>query len=639
MAAAGEHQRLGRTVQVLGEAADVGRDVGRGQIDPAVGVQHNLLGAGHHRAEVDAVGVVLELLQRQTVGVLAVAVAPRARSHRQVVQAIRSRFGRGGQRGLRVDPREAGQVREVAVVDGGHMSVLGRHPRADGAQPQQDLPLVGPAVGGREQRRRPLGRGAGGPSPQQLVTVGLLQRGEAGQDHVGVARSLVEGVVERDHGVELGQGRVETAGVGGRDHRVAADDHQRLDLAGPGRVDLLGQARHRELAQGLWSAPHPAVPAAETLGLAPVLLGRGHGHRLGPHQPSHRVEVAGEGADHVGQPRRQGAELLVAGADAGVPGGPVGGRELAGQRADRLRGCAAGVGHPFGREARGDTTDLVHPLEPFGEMSEAHAALCEQHVDHRELQQGIGAGPHRQPLVGMLDRPGAAGVDHHHLAPLADPVQRGRHVGMGQQAALAGVGVGPLHHHEVGALDVGSRDAPGLPVHELADHVLGPLVHRPRRVDRRQPGKAHEEPHVAADGVVVGRRVAHIGSDGLHAVGGADPTDELGAAGEGLVPAGLGKVPRRVAHQRHAQPVTVGVKVPEGGALGADVPLGPHVGAVGPDQLHLPAGVVHLQPAHGLAQRAGPYVDAAIRHVNSPGHRRHGHNAHNTQAAARRPSE
>ena len=101
MAAAGEHQRLDGPVEALGEAAHVGGDVGRGEVDLAVGVQHDLVDAGHHRAEVDAVGLLRELGQGQSVGVLAVAVAPRAGADRQVVEPLGAGLGRGGQRGGR----------------------------------------------------------------------------------------------------------------------------------------------------------------------------------------------------------------------------------------------------------------------------------------------------------------------------------------------------------------------------------------------------------------------------------------------------------------------------------------------------------------------------------------------------------
>ena len=110
------------------------------------------------------------------------------------------------------------------------------------------------------------------------------------------------------------------------------------------------------------------------------------------------------------------------------------------------------------------------------------------------------------------------------------------------------------------------------------------------------------------------RRIAHIGRDRLHSVLGPHPADELRAPGERVVPARLDEVPRRVAHQGHAQPVGVGVEVPQGGALGADVALGPHVVAVRADQLDLAAVVVHFQPAHRLAERARPDMDVALGH-------------------------
>ena len=331
---------------------------------------------------------------------------------------------------------------------------------------------------------------AGGPAPQQLVAVGLLQSRQARQDHVGVTGGLVEGVVERDHGVEPGQGGVEPAGVGRRDHRVAGRSPP-APLTWPGPGVSISSARHDS---GNWpsasGAPRtPAVPAAEAPFRAPVLLGGGHGHRLGPHQPADRVEVGGEGADHVGQPRRQRAELLVAGADAGVPGGPVGRRELAGQRADRLGAGPAGGGHPLGREAGPRCAEPRPPPSsrpskcPSRTRPSANSTLTTASCRRASVPGLIGSH-----WSACLTVPVRRGVDHHHLCPAPGPGRGAAGTSAwASRLPLAGVGVGPLHHHEVGALDVGRGDAPGLPVHEVADDVLGPLVYRSGRVDHRQP--------------------------------------------------------------------------------------------------------------------------------------------------------
>ncbi len=80
--------------------------------------------------------------------------------------------------------------------------------------------------------------------------------------------------------------------------------------------------------------------------------------------------------------------------------------------------------------------------------------------------------------------------------------------------------------------------------------------------------------------------------------------------GEGLVPAHLDEGPVPLDH-RAAQPVRVLVELAQGRALGADEAVAEHVGPVAADAAHPldPVGVAgdgDLQPAAGLAERAGP---------------------------------
>ena len=168
--------------------------------------------------------------------------------------------------------------------------------------------------GGGHDRRRVVRDVAHRELEQRDVVVGLLQRVGRRQDHVGVARRLVDVDVDRDHELERRERGVEpSAAVRRRDHRIAGDGHERADLPlarvsrsprpwrpraarpasrggrAPGSCAGRCAARARpRLAAGV------ADPVAGVVNIAPP----------GP------VEVAGAHVQHVDQPARERAELL-----------------------------------------------------------------------------------------------------------------------------------------------------------------------------------------------------------------------------------------------------------------------------------------------------------------------------------------
>ena len=96
----------------------------------------------------------------------------------------------------------------------------------------------------------------------------------------------------------------------------------------------------------------------------------------------------------------------------------------------------------------------------LGERARVDEALVEEHVDEREQQVRVGAGPDEVVLVGDLGRAAAARVDHDDAAAaLPDRAQPAAHVGRGQQAAVGGERVRAEHQQVVGAVDVRDRDA------------------------------------------------------------------------------------------------------------------------------------------------------------------------------------
>ena len=250
----------------------------------------------------------------------------------------------------------------------------GRHPAEDGPQSQHDLPLLG-TVAGVEDRRGPAGDRPQGEAPEGLVAVGLLEEGEARQDDVGVAGGLVEVVVDADHGVEQGEGGVEPGGIGRGEHRVPGDGDQPPHPALAGRLDLLGEARQRGLAQDLRRPTDPGPPPGRAQRPAPPGGGGDGGDgRSGEQRAALHPEVAREHVHHLDQPGGQRAELLVAQADAAVDDGPPGAGQLAGEPPDPLGVDAA----PRGDRLRGegprrveDLGDAAHPPLDRAEVAPA----------------------------------------------------------------------------------------------------------------------------------------------------------------------------------------------------------------------------------------------------------------------------
>ena len=252
------------------------------QLDAARRRADHLVEARHHRAEVDAVGLGDDLLEREAVRVVAVALAPGPRTDLEVEQPVGTAAGRRGDdlgRVSALDPR-SGQLRD-ARDEPGEEELIERfdaHVRRllalhDRREDQQDLPLGGSIGRGREDGLRVLRGAPHRPAPLHLVVVGLLEDREAGQDHVGVPGRLVQPVVDGDHAVELGQRGVEPVAARRRDDRIARDGEQRPDAALPGRRDLLGEARDRELPKHLGRAAHPRPEAVEREAVGE--LGRG----------------------------------------------------------------------------------------------------------------------------------------------------------------------------------------------------------------------------------------------------------------------------------------------------------------------------------------------------------------------------
>ncbi len=188
------------------------------------------------------------------------------------------------------------------------------------------------------------------------------------------------------------------------------------------------------------------------------------------------------------------------------------------------------------------------------------------------------------------------------LPPRADAVELTEDVGTREQRTTRRLRIATHADQVVGALDVGRRDLPHVPVHEDARDVLGPLVDRARRVDVRHPRLPDEQRHVATEREAVADGVADERGRRGDAVAVEHAVDQVLAAVERFVPRHL--APRvAVAHHRLTQTVGIVVQVTQGRALRAQVTLRPHVVAIPTDQRDVIALHVDLQPAHALTER------------------------------------
>ena len=226
----------------------------------------------------------------------------------------------------------------------------------------EDLPvvaLVGLLV---EHRRGEAGRVAHGQQVEDQVVVVALERRGGRQDHVGVPGGLVDVDVHGGHEVEVAQRAVEPGAVGRGQHRVAGDGEQGPDLPLAGRLDLLAQRRHGQLAGGLRQpadprAPGVVVPAADQPGAHRVDR-RGREHRA-----AGAVEVAGEHVEAGDRPLAHGAPRAGGHTDPAVDDTGVRRRELAGEAADLVGRQPADRLGALGGELGDELDHRVQPVD------------------------------------------------------------------------------------------------------------------------------------------------------------------------------------------------------------------------------------------------------------------------------------
>ena len=223
------------------------------------------------------------------------------------------------------------------------------------------------------------------------------------ENHVGVARRLVQIDVDTHHEVERFERRDKLIAVRCREQRVAADHHHRTNLSGAGGRDFFGHQRGWVLPQRLWEATNASLSAASFEPLADAFLAasrRAGSNGQREHCPAFFIEVAGDHVQHVDEPRRGGAEAHRGGADAAVHRCTVRVAQLDGDSSDGCRVDADLFLHSLGREL---CECLVHVFEAVDVTGEVVTGLgttrLEHRRDHCREQQRVGTRANREPLV------------------------------------------------------------------------------------------------------------------------------------------------------------------------------------------------------------------------------------------------
>ncbi len=180
------------------------------------------------------------------------------------------------------------------------------------------------------------------------------------------------------------------------------------------------------------------------------------------------------------------------------------------------------------------------------EPAEAHPSLREDHLQHGGQQQGIGARPDCEMLVGRRGGLGTARVDDDHpSAARPNAGEAATHVGSAHQAPVGHDRIRADDEEEVGPVDVRHRDQREVSEHAQRGQHLRKLIGGTRRVDVSRPERPPEGEPVGQQPEVVGDGIAVVEPDRIAAVPAADAGQPAGGAIESLLPGGLAPIRAR----------------------------------------------------------------------------------------------
>jgi hypothetical protein len=547
--------------------------------------------------------------QGQAVGARAELVAIGPDPHEQIEQPIGADTVEHRQRAVDVDRQRRAGRRAIGQLPRTQLArhrVVGHRQRRRGhasqalGQGQQDLPLGRRAGVARDRRWRVARDVSDRELVEREVVVRPGQRRWRRQDHVGQPGGGVDVGIDRDPELEAADRGGQRVDAGRRHQRVARDRDQRAHAA----AQLVGQRRHRQLAEHLRQAAGAAVAPEGRVAL--LAMATGQRRRRRPHRAAGAIEVAGQDVHQVDRPARQRPELLTGRADAAVAGRGRRRRVVVGQAPDRRRVEPDPRRHPLGREPRRDRLDLGQAVDVVGRRAQPHQPVGAKDVDHRQEQRGVAARPDRVVLVGQGRGLGPPGIDHDQLAAArADRLQPGLHVGRRHQAAVGHHRVGAQDHQAIGAVEIRHRDRQAAAEHRRGAHHLGELIGRAGAVALPGADGADQRRAVGHEVEAVGRRVAEVERDRVGAVGRLDRRQARDRHREGLVPRRRVELAVSAADQRRAQPIGVGVQRRQRRRLRAQVAAREPVVVVAAHRHRHLVLQPERHPARRLAQRTG----------------------------------
>ena len=294
-----------------------------------------------------------------------------------------------------------------------------------------------------------------------------------------MARGLVHVEVDRDHEVEALERRAEAPAVRRREHRVAGEAEERADLALARRLDLLGERRRGQLAEGLGQAAHAGVPAPVAVADRCAAGARRRSPASGtwrrpPRRGGPRRGSAGPSRRWRACRRRRCRRRCASR------------RPRSGRAANSsARRSIVSAGTPVKRaqaatleRARGGAPPRPSRATRAAKRSGRAAPRCTSTAAMREEERGVGARADRDVLVGLAARsPSAAGRRRPPCRRARGGAQAAAHVGRRHHAAVRDHGVRADAEEVRGAVDVGHRKREGVAVEvvgggEARAHVL-----------------------------------------------------------------------------------------------------------------------------------------------------------------------
>ena len=256
--------------------------------------------------------VLFELFQTESVRVKAKSIAIASAADQQIINAVwPRRFSERGTGGDRID-----STGKRMLALGNHLfqqrlyvvlfKFFHRHTGDARGDLAQCPPVVALPLFQRKNRPSPFRHIAHRQVNIKRRKVGIHRMRRAGQDHVGMARGLVQVDVERDHELEAVKRLDHFVRVWVGQHRIAGHGDEGADLAFSRRQDFLLQRARRQRAAELGQSADAGLPAVHRR----HAIDKGiveHQHRNNAdreHHAARPIHIARQHVDRVLQPTR-----------------------------------------------------------------------------------------------------------------------------------------------------------------------------------------------------------------------------------------------------------------------------------------------------------------------------------------------